>query len=129
MKYSLLCAILLSVPAFSQTAGTIVGAVRDPQHASIPGTTVTATHTLTGATRTASSDSNGDFVFAQMAVGEYTVATEATGFQKQTAKVVLQVDQTARVDFNMILGTVATVTQVEAAASVLKTDTSDVGTV
>src|SRR5690554_5986823 len=94
-----LCAILLfAANGFAQTTGTILGTVRDSTNAVVPGTPITATHTGTQSARTVISDEVGNYVIPLLAVGDYDVAAELTGFRKAIRRVTLGVDQRARVD-------------------------------
>ncbi|HJU44813.1 MAG TPA: TonB-dependent receptor [Vicinamibacterales bacterium] len=80
------CAIaLLFVPlatsAWAQTfTGGLRGAVRDANGV-IPGVTVTLTNDATGATRDAVSNEQGEYNFAAVPPGNYTVKAELTGFR------------------------------------------------
>jgi len=65
------------------TTGTISGTVKDPTGAVIPGAKVTITDTDKNVSvRTANSNGSGDFSFASLPVGRYSVSVEASGFQK-----------------------------------------------
>src|SRR5438046_2662678 len=91
-------ALVLSLPAFAQTLGTITGEVKDSSGAVVPGATVTVTNKATNATRTTASNAVGLFDFPALPPGEYTVKTELDGFKTATRDLELQVQQTARVD-------------------------------
>jgi hypothetical protein len=73
--------LLLSNPATAQmTRGAISGTVRDQTAAAIPGVTVTATNSDTGATRSAVSDAIGFYRLPALEPGTYTVRAELSGF-------------------------------------------------
>jgi hypothetical protein len=75
--------LLLLVPALvsSQTyQGGVRGAVRDADGGVLPGTTVTLTNEQTGAVRTAVTNERGEYVFASVAPGKYTLGVELSGF-------------------------------------------------
>src|SRR5687767_10684173 len=81
------CAVaLLLVPLATSTAwaqtftGGLRGAVRDANGV-IPGVTVTLTNDATGATRDAVSNDQGEYSFAAVPPGNYTVKAELTGFR------------------------------------------------
>jgi Carboxypeptidase regulatory-like domain/TonB-dependent Receptor Plug Domain len=63
----------------SQT-GTIAGVVQDVSGGVLPGVTVTATSQERGTVRTAVTDENGRYVFASMAIGNYTIDANLSGF-------------------------------------------------
>src|SRR5689334_9769119 len=99
----LACVVVLLASATSlqaQTAtGQITGTVRDTTGAVVPGATVTAISELTGARRDATSNKEGNYVFALLPVSVYSVTAELQGFRpaKRTG-VRLNVDQVYRVD-------------------------------
>ena len=77
---------LLFVPLATNTAwaqtftGGLRGAVRDANGV-VPGVTVTLTNDETGATRDATSNEQGQYNFAAVPPGNYTVKAELTGFK------------------------------------------------
>ncbi len=78
--------LALSVTAGAQLAGkgSIVGVVKDPTGAIVPGATVTATNNANGATVTRTSTGGGDFTLSPLDAGIYTVTTTMAGFEKIT---------------------------------------------
>ncbi len=79
-----LCALALLVVAGarSQTGtGTVSGTVVDPTGAVIPGAKVTLTQEATREVRDATTDATGEFVFAAIRPGTYTVLIEKPGMQ------------------------------------------------
>src|SRR5438093_13229148 len=97
---------VLCLPAFAQTLGTITGEVKDSTGAVVPGATVTVINKATNATRTTSSNEVGLYDFPALPPGPYTVKSELDGFKTATSDVELQVNQTARVNFTLELGTI-----------------------
>src|SRR4051812_28519845 len=88
--------LAISVSAFGQlTSGNVSGTVYDPAGAAVPNVTVTATEESTnGSTRT-STTSSGQYQFANLPVGSYTVTIEAPGFQKTEVRhLKVQLNQT-----------------------------------
>jgi hypothetical protein len=80
--YTLL-GLLLLTPAVTSAqtfTGSVRGAVRDADGGALPGTTVTLTNEATGAVRTAVTNERGEFSFASVAPGTYTVAAELASF-------------------------------------------------
>lgn len=93
------------VPAGAQTiTATLEGQVVDPGGALIPNAAVTAVNTRTGLTRTVTTDNLGEYRLPLLPVGEYEVAVEATGFQRQVKRITLRIAQAARLDFSLQLG-------------------------
>jgi hypothetical protein len=62
--------------------GTITGTVSDKTGAVIPGASVTATNTATGISNTTTTTGTGNYTFANLDAGIYTVSTTAKGFEK-----------------------------------------------
>ncbi|HEX6044868.1 MAG TPA: TonB-dependent receptor, partial [Pyrinomonadaceae bacterium] len=74
---------LFALPALSQQGTSIVrGTVKDPQGNVIAGASVKLANLATGASRTASTSSEGLFSFEAVAVGDYRIEVEAQGFKK-----------------------------------------------
>src|SRR2546426_11107278 len=106
---------VLSLPALAQTLGTITGEVKDSTGAVVPGATVTVVNKATNATRTTQTNAVGLYDFPALPPGNYTVKSELEGFKTGSRDLELQVQQTARVNFTLELGTIseqATVTGV-----------------
>src|ERR1700744_3573948 len=74
----------LTPRAWSQDNATINGTVADATGALVPNAPITLTNPATGQTRQAISNSAGVFRFANVGIGNYTLAVTATGFQKYT---------------------------------------------
>src|SRR2546430_9697676 len=62
------------------TAGTISGAVVDPNGAVVPNATVTLANSITGYKRTATTDAEGNFRFQNVPPNNYQLTVSATGF-------------------------------------------------
>ena len=99
--------LLLSVPAFAQTLGTITGEVKDSTGGVVPGATVTVTNKATNATRTTQSNAVGLYDFPALQPGTYMVKSELEGFRTVEREVEVQVQQTVRVNFALELGTIS----------------------
>src|SRR6185503_13894388 len=109
--------------------GQIKGVLRDHARAVIPGASVTAKNVATGLNVTRVTDTSGEFVFASLAVGEWTVAASATGF-RQVIKpgIVLQLGQVIDLELELEVGevTVAETVTVTTSGQVLQTATGEV---
>ena len=66
------------------TTGEITGRVVDTTGAAVAGTTVTARQEGTGVTRTAKTNTSGDYLLTQLPPGRYAVTAELTGFKTAT---------------------------------------------
>ena len=124
-------AVVLTAPSFAQsTTAVIVGTVTDASGGVIPGVTVTVTNLDTGARRSAVTNDRGQFTISLLPIGQYDLESELAGFK--TAKVdgvLLQVNQTVRIDFTMQVGEVQDTVEVKSEIPLVKTDRSDVGVV
>jgi len=80
----LVLAVLIALPAtgFGQTfRGGISGTVTDQSGAVVAGAQVAATETATNITYKTVSSSAGEFVFANLPLGSYTISVAASGFK------------------------------------------------
>jgi hypothetical protein len=80
-----IAALILSGPIMRAqlSTGTILGVVKDSSGAVVPGAKVTATETDTGQSRSVTTGNDGAYRFDALAVGPYSISTEATGFQTE----------------------------------------------
>jgi hypothetical protein len=98
-----ICALLLSLPLFSQgNAGRILGAITDQTGNVIPGATVTIIDVERGITRTLITDDAGAYAAPNLLSGTYTVRAQAKGFATvDHAGLLLEVGQDLRVDLSL----------------------------
>jgi hypothetical protein len=84
------------VPALAQqTTGSITGRVVDQSSAAMPGVTVTAVHTETGFSRTAVTESSGEYRLTALPVGVYDLTATLSGFKTLVNKgLIVNVGQT-----------------------------------
>jgi hypothetical protein len=123
--------LLALSPAFPQaTTANVVGTVTDPSGGVVPSATVTIRNPQTGQARTTQTDTQGNYEFPFLQIGEYTVTVEKAGFQKsEVAPFSLSVDQIARIDVRLTIGQTAESVQVSATAILMQTENATVGTV
>ena len=98
-----------SAPAFAQTSsGTdIMGHVKDPQGASLPGATVTLYARDRAFSLTTTTDPTGTYRFERLAPGEYLMEAQAEGFASTTAqRVVVGRGQATTLDISLELSSV-----------------------
>ena len=109
---------------------TLIGTVKDASGARVPGATVTVVAAATGFSQTVSSGADGTFTVPQLPPGRFDVAVELSGFRKFVQHdIVLETDQTRRIDVALQVGEVAEAVTVAAQAAVVNTDTSHKGEV
>src|SRR5262245_4801416 len=93
-------------PAQTVTA-TLVGTVTDATGAVVAGAGVTLAQAATDFNRTVQTDGNGNYTFTLLKPGAYRLTAEKQGFKRaDVSDFQLQVDQTARIDIAMAVGSV-----------------------
>jgi hypothetical protein len=117
--------------AMAQTAtGQITGAVKDANGAVLAKARVKVNSALTGLTRETITNDEGIYAFPLLPVGVYVVTVESQGFRAaKKANVSINVDQIVRADFDLTVGDVSAVVEVESGAVALDTETSSIGQV
>src|SRR5438270_2353411 len=126
------CVVLLAcLPAWAQVeSGRVVGTVTDPNGAAVPNASVVVMYAATNESVTVTTNESGDFTVTPLTPGVYSATIKAPGFQ--TARVQrfeVQVNQSARADVQMQLGSTTTTVEVTAAAPLLNTEAGSLGTV
>src|SRR6201998_1143475 len=123
--------ISVAVVGFAQVdTGSLVGTVKDASGALLPNVTVTATNTDTGIATGTKTEQNGDYVITPLHIGRYSVSVEATGFHREIRKdIVLDVQQTIRLDFSLKVGAVSETMEVTGATPLLETESASLGNV
>ena len=111
--------------------GDIPGTVRDSSGAVVPGARVTLAATDTGIKAEAMSDDDGNYLFAQLKPGRYSVSVSKEGFATSTvSNIDLQIGQRPRLDFALKVGQTTERVEVSAGgAPQLETETSSMGQV
>lgn len=111
------------------TTATVVGTVADNTGAAVPNAQVTITNTDTALTRTVAANSEGQYRFDLLPIGDYTLSVSATGFKKFAQRgIVLTLNQTATLDVALQVGSVTEEVTVTAAPPPVNTSTGEVGT-
>src|SRR5882762_9535314 len=97
--------LVLTHSAFAQSGTTtIIGHVKDPQGANLPGATVTLYSRERTFSLSTTTDSTGAYRFERLAPGEYLVEAEAEGLASASAReVVVERAQTATLDIRLEL--------------------------
>jgi hypothetical protein len=133
MIFLLLIAFLIvaAIPAWSQqVTAAILGRVSDQNDAPIVKARVTAKDEARGTIWTTETNSEGVFNLPRLPVGSYEIRVEAQGFQTSARPgILLEINQTARLDIQMKVGEITQITEVTADAPLLQTDTTLLGTV
>ena len=128
------CVLLLgcSAPAVVAQigAGGITGIVRDAAGAAAPGATVTVTNVATNRRRVVVSSADGVYTAPSLAPGDYRVDVDLAGFKPvRRDGIRLETGETARIDFDLAIGSVREQVIVTADAPMLRAETASLGTV
>jgi hypothetical protein len=106
----LLCLALPALQGMAQTVtGTIRGTITDPSGAIVSGATVTATNTASGVATVTKTNGAGEYSIRFLQIGQYKIAVSASGFTTASyGPFALEIDQTAKVDIPLRIGTATT---------------------
>ncbi len=109
---------------------TVTGQVTDAAGAAIPNATVTITSTATNQTQTVTTDGEGNFTISQLDPDAYTIRIEAANFKALVqTDLVLETNQSTRLNLQLEAGNVQETVTVEAEAPALNSETSSKGEV
>src|SRR5580704_16173280 len=110
------------------SSGSLLGDVRDEKAASVAGVVIQARNNQTGFSRSAVSNDFGSYRIDDLLPGAYTVTAQHDGFQTVTVSpLFVEVDQKARLDFDLRLGSAHETVTVAARTSPLQTDEASEG--
>jgi len=127
-RFSILI-LIYAAPLLAQTA-EISGLISDPSGLAVPNAMVTVQTPDTGSTRRVVSNQHGIYSVPALTPGSYDLTLEATGFKSVHQNgIVLEVDQRARLDFSLAVGSATESITVEGGAPLLSTSDASVGTV
>lgn len=111
------------------SSAALSGTIEDQNGAALPGVTVSVENVATRIRRTATTNGSGSFTIPLLPPGEYTVLVEREGFTRvQLTNIVLNVGDQKAVQVQLKVGDVTSTVDVQADASMVRTDGS-VGTV
>jgi hypothetical protein len=115
--------LALTALALQAVAGELHGLITDPSGAAVPGASVSAQNQATGLTRTASSDSNGEYRILLLPPGDYIVTAEKQSFRAKSVNGVrVTVGQLAELDIALELGVNRERVEVHAEAQLMETE-------
>ncbi len=107
---------LAPVAYAQETTGGLGGTVKDPSGAVVPNATITATTPTLVGVKTTQTDSRGNYHFANLPPGPYTITVQVQGFDtlKRTG-LMIEVGHAPTVDLTLAIGTESTTVDVSAA--------------
>jgi Carboxypeptidase regulatory-like domain/TonB dependent receptor len=121
----------LPMCANAQSAyATLNGAVTDPSSAVVPGAVVSLRNIDTGVEKKSQTLGNGTYSIFNILPGQYSITVNATGFQTAARTgVILQVNQTATLNFALSIGSSTETVTVSSDVSTVNSSTAELGTV
>ena len=126
-----LCLAFSATGVFAQfESATLTGIVTDSSGQVIPNVSVKAINEGTSVEAASITNSEGRYNFPSLRPGSYRVVAATTGFKQFVSSgVVLQVNQAARLDIALTIGTVTEEVKVTGEAPVLETESGSRGAV
>src|SRR5271157_816137 len=129
-----LCLVFMGVfshQAYAQsTYGTVSGTITDSSGGVIADVQVTLTNQGTSEKHIQTTGTDGLYQFGSLFAGRYRVDAEKAGFKKTShPDVVVEVQQTSRIDMTMQLGQVTQTVEVTGETPLMQPDTSSLGQV
>jgi len=105
------------------TNAALSGTVMDASGAAVPGAKLILTNAATGFKSTYLSDKAGQFTFRNLTPGTYNLETSAAGFSSSVQKgLELSIDQTARADVQLTVGSTSQTVTVDSDTSLINYD-------
>jgi hypothetical protein len=123
--------LLVSAPVLAQTAttGQVIGTVKDPTGAVVPGASVTLI-SASGEKRNVTSDSEGNFRLAVVPAGTYSLSVDATGFKSVTLRDVgVRVTETTTLEASLAMAAAQESVDVTAESTLVQTSSPATGRV
>ena len=129
--FAIALSVLFATGAVAQSElGTITGTVNDSSQAVLRNVKLTITNKVTNVSVSTLTNEDGRYVVPGLKPGSYKLEATLSGFKLYAQSgVILQVNQTARVDIAMAVGNVSEQITVQGGASALETETSSRGEV
>ena len=131
LRRTTLAALVLSAAAMADAqtiTGTITGIVKDASGSVLPGATITMTQAQMNRQETAVSDAEGRYASAPLPLGTYRIEASLSGFKSAVQSgISLNVNDVARVDFTLDVGSVQEMVEVTGHASLVDPNTSALG--
>lgn len=109
------------------TSGSLSGTVTDASGATVPGAAIVATNSSTSVKATSTSTADGEYHFANLAIGTYDIAVTAKGFASMTVNTVpVSLNRSTTQNFSLTVGTSATTVEVTDSATSIDIKTAQV---
>ena len=113
-----------------EVSAGITGRITDSSGAAVLGAQVTARDVNRGTEWPTVANEEGIYAFPRVPPGTYEIKVEASGFRTAVRpNIVLELNQRARIDIQLQIGTISETVTVSGTAPLLQTDTTQVGAV
>ena len=112
---------LTAAPVFAQATGTLTGTVLDQDSLILPGASVVATNTDTGAARETVTTGTGTYTIPALLPGPYEISAELPGFDSALGRATVVTAATVTVDLQMGIAALEETVTVSAAAPLVET--------
>jgi outer membrane receptor for ferrienterochelin and colicin len=116
--------LMLSLAAYATVFGGVRGIVHDPQHRPVQGAMVMLKATSSSWNKTTNTDSNGEFLFNAVPVGEYTVNVASPGFEQTEQRVVVESSTLPVLHYQLAVASTKVNVTVSTTPVVVPTDTA-----
>src|ERR1700694_3505156 len=127
VRERLLSLAFLSAATLLAQNAELSGLITDPSNLAVPGARVVVQSADTAATRTVSSNQQGEYSLPALLPGPYNITIEANGFKTVHQNgVVVEVEQRARLDFALTIGSNAEIVTVQGTAPLLNSSDASV---
>jgi outer membrane receptor protein involved in Fe transport len=127
--FALALVVMTCMPAFTQTiTGSITGTVTDPTGAVVSGAKVTATNVQTGIATPTTTNPSGIYYLRFLQIGQYKISVDSPNFNSQTTNAfTLEVDQEAKINIALQVGSASTNVVVTDTAPIMNTEDATTG--
>ena len=107
--------------------GSVIGLIKDPSQAPVPGATVEIRSKSTNVARQATTSAAGEYNFVSLPPDQYTITVRHQGFRETSRPLELSVDQRLQADITLEVGGVTEQVTVSAEAPLLESASSELG--
>ncbi len=124
----LLAAVLAAASPLAAQTATVQGKILDQSGAVVPGASVVVTNANSGVRSSTTTNAQGAYTVPFLQPGTYNIRVESQGFKPALRSgVVLEIDQTAGIDFNLQVGEATQTVEVQGGTPLLETETASLG--
>jgi hypothetical protein len=125
----LCCLTFVVAAALAQSfLGSISGTITDASDAILQQAKVVLIEVKTGVQRSTTANASGDYSFADLPPGTYSVSVTAAGFKEaKSGDIILTAQRTARFDARLEIGESSQSVSVQAVAATLNTENAQLG--